>query len=156
VWVFALIGLILVAAGCSSPQADKWSQRILTNNWVASYQVVFHQEDGDLTMQIGESRHETLLLEVTTPGGVVLTREFNEGFFSSDLDGKVQWANQVGYPPVWSLYALAMRVAEAPELTKQGEWLTFNGFSMRITKEGLAQVKYLDQWTLTVASLGWQ
>lgn len=155
VWVFALIGSIMAVTGCSSPQAEKWSQRILTSNWVASYQVIFHQEDGDLIMQLGESRHETLLLEVTTPGGAVLTREFNEGVFSSDLDGKVQWANHVGYPPVWSLYALAMRVAASPELTKQGEWLTFDGFSVRIIKGGLAQVKYLDQWTLTVESIDW-
>ena len=149
-----ILGLLL--AGCSpASRAQDWAERAAAETWVARYRIDFHQQDGDLSMSIWESKAETLVLDITMPTGA-LRLEYGPDNLLLDLDdGQLQWEDFARQPPFYCLSELSRRIVAAEELTNSQDWAEFLGYSVKVEEGKVLEIRFESDWTLYVEEFYW-
>lgn len=149
-----ILGLLL--AGCSpASRARDWAERAAISTWSARYRIDFHQQDGDLSMSIWESKAETLVLDITMPTGA-LRLEYGPDNLLLDLDdGQLQWEDFARQPPYFCLAELSRRIVDAEELTNSQDWAEFLGYSVKVEEGKVLEIRFESDWTLYVEEFYW-
>lgn len=154
VLVILLTGALLL--GCSpASQAVKWAERAEIKGWQARYRIVFHQADGDMEMLIQEEQRDILVLDITMPSGS-MRLEYGPDNLLINLDqGNLDWEDQLQEPPYYALSQLAKRIATGIILAVDRDWVSFEGFRIRLENGGPKEASFLDEWTLYVEEFLW-
>lgn len=154
-WVILLaVGLLLV--GCSpASRAKTWAEKAAAETWVARYRIDFHQEDGDLSMEVWESRAEVLVLDIIMPTGS-LRLEYGPDNLLLNLDqGALEWEDFPRQPPYYCLAELSRQILAAGELATSQEWAEVQGYSLKLEGGRPVEVKFQSEWTLYVEEFYW-
>lgn len=151
-----VLALALLFTGCSpASRAQEWAEQAEAGTWVARYRIDFHQQDGDLSMNIWESKAETLVLDITMPTGT-LKLEYGPDNLLLDLDdGQLQWEDFARQPPYYCLAELSWHIVAAGELASSQEWAEFLGYSVKVEQGRPLEIKYESEWTLYVEEFYW-
>ncbi|MGI6365535.1 MAG: hypothetical protein ACOX2G_07315 [Bacillota bacterium] len=151
-----LLVLGLLIAGCSpASRAKTWAEKAAAETWVARYRIDFHQQDGDLSMEVWEARAEALVLDITMPSGT-LRLEYGPDNLLLNLDqGELEWEDFPRQPPYYCLAELSRQILAAGELANFQDWAEFQGYSLKIEGGKPLEVKYLSEWTLYVEEFYW-
>ena len=156
-----LCALLLMAAlllcGCSpAARARDWAGRAADETWQARYRIVFHQKDKDVEMTVQESRGETLVLDITMPGGS-LRLEYSGDCMLINLDGGgLEWQEIPYQIPYYTLSELARQINSAPQLDTQGDSAAIHGYCLKVKAGAPVEAAYLSEWTLYVEEFNWK
>lgn len=155
-----LLAGALLLIGCNpASRAREWAQSADSGQWRAKYSLFFHQKDGDLRMDVLETRGETLMLDIQSPRGR-LKLEFDETSMALSLDsGQLEWEEALSQIPYYSLTELAKKLVGSQtgssDIRIEGEWAEIQGYRLRLKGGTPAEVEYLGEWTLQVEEFIW-
>lgn len=96
-----------------------------------------------------------LTLDIEGFGGT-LRLEYGEDYMHIDLDGELQWQDCRFQIPYYTILELANRLTTVQELGYEGDWVSCQGYRLRLKKGKPVEVKYLDEWTLYIEKFIWQ
>lgn len=151
-----VLALAFLVGGCSpSARAKDWAEKASAGTWTAQYRIEFHQEDGDLSMCVRESRAETLILDIEMPSGT-LCLEYGPSKLSVNLDqGQLEWEDFARQPPYYSLTQLSQLLLATGELINAQDWAVGQEYSLKMKDGFPLEVKYGTEWTLYVDEFHW-
>lgn len=157
---YRLLACFLAAAiffsACSpASRCQNWAAAATDANWQARYRLLFHQKDGDLELQVVESRGETIVLDIQGQGGSIRLEYSPDKFSIALAEGDLWWEDFPRQVPYYALSELARQFADAEKLSAQGDWATLAGFRLRVKKGVPMEASFLQEWTLSVEEFNW-